>query len=120
MSFKKTHSLRPIVRIPAFELAVLHVLWDKGESSVRQVRDQLHGEPAYTTVQTILNIMTRKRRTTRILSGRAYLYRAKMSREEVQKIELLSLLEGVFRGSVEDLVKMLSGCHDCSKRASRS
>jgi predicted transcriptional regulator len=65
------------------------------------------GDPAYTTVQTILNIMTHKGRTKRVLAGRTYVYRASVQRGSVQDAELASVLEKVFRGSVADLLRTL-------------
>jgi predicted transcriptional regulator len=84
----------------------------------------LPGNPAYTTVQTILNIMTRKRRTKRVLAGRTYVYRANIERKRLQKAELASVLEKVFRGSVADLLRALlstdvldSEIHECINRS---
>jgi predicted transcriptional regulator len=103
----QSRSKKHIERIPAFELAVMHVLWDRGASTVRQVMHDLPGSPAYTTVQTILKIMTRKGRTKRVLAGRTYVYRANVERETVQKAELASVLQRVFRGSVVNLLRTL-------------
>ena len=105
-------------RVPAFELAILKILWHRGECSVRQVAAYLPKDSAYTTVQTILNIMTRKKRTTRILSGRAYLYTANVTREEVQQAELSSLLSNVFGDCARDLMKMLKA--DTASKTSRA
>jgi predicted transcriptional regulator len=102
-----SRSKKHIERIPTFELAVMHVLWDRRASTVRQVMQELPGSPAYTTLQTILNIMTRKGRTKRVLAGRTYVYRANVERETVQKAELASILQRVFRGSVADLLRAL-------------
>jgi predicted transcriptional regulator len=102
-----SRSKKHIERIPTFELAVMHVLWDRRASTVRQVMQELPGSPAYTTLQTILNIMTRKGRTKRVLAGRTYVYRANVERETVQKAELASILQRVLRGSVADLLRAL-------------
>ena len=58
----------------------MNVLWDKGPSTVQEVRAQLDGKRAYTTVQTILNILVKKRRTHRTPQGKAYVYRPILSR----------------------------------------
>lgn len=101
------NSNKNIGHIPTFELAVMHILWDRGASTVRQVMQNLPGNPAYTTVQTILNIMTRKGRTKRVLAGRTFVYRANVERETVQEAELTSMLKIVFRGSAADLLKAM-------------
>jgi predicted transcriptional regulator len=103
-------------QIPSFEIAIIHVLWDRGACTVRQVMQALPGDPAYTMVQTILNIMTRKRRTNRLLKGRAHIYRANIEREIVQKAELASVLKRVFRGYTEDLRKALLSTTSCNDR----
>jgi predicted transcriptional regulator len=120
----QSRSKKHIERIPTFELAVIHVLWDRGASTVRQVLQDLPGNPAYTTVQTILNIMTRKGRTKRVLAGRTSVYRANVERETVQKAELASVLKRVFRGSVADLLRALPSAkvldpkvHECIMRS---
>jgi predicted transcriptional regulator len=84
----------------------------------------LPGNPAYTTVQTILNIMVRKGRTKRIVASRTFVYRANVERETVQTAELASVLEKVFGGSVADLLRALlstnvldSEIHECIKRS---
>jgi predicted transcriptional regulator len=100
-------SSKHIEQIPTFELAVMHILWDRGASTVRQVMQNLPGKPAYTTVQTILNIMTRKGRTKRVLASRTFIYRANVERETVQEAELTSMLKRVFRGSAADLLKAM-------------
>jgi predicted transcriptional regulator len=49
----QSRSKKHIERIPTFELAVMHVLWDRGASTVRQVMQDLPGNPAYTTEKAI-------------------------------------------------------------------
>lgn len=38
----------------------MHVLWERGPSSVQEVQQLLEGTPAYTTVQTIMTTMEKK------------------------------------------------------------
>jgi predicted transcriptional regulator len=80
-----------IEQIPTFELALMHILWNRGASTVRQVMQDLPGNPAYTTVQTILNIMVRKGRTKRILASRTFVYRANVERPCKQQSSLVYL-----------------------------
>lgn len=91
-------------QIPPMELAILHVLWEIGPSTVQQVQDRLEGEPAYTTVQTIMNTMEQKGRTKRALRGKAFVYRAAVDQESAQGGVVRDLVERVFRGSVEGLL----------------
>ncbi len=94
-------------QLPPMELAIMHVLWEKGPSTVQEVQAQLEGEPAYTTVQTILNVMTRKGRAARVLDGKAYVYRAALAREAAMGSAVRDLVERMFGGSVEGLLMNL-------------
>ncbi len=94
-------------QLPPMELAIMHVLWERGPSTVQEVQERLEGEPAYTTVQTILNIMAQKGRTERELQGKAYLYRAVLSREQVRGSAVQDLVERMFGGSMETLLMNL-------------
>ena len=65
------------------ELDILKVLWQHGPCSVREVHRHLD-EPdlAYNTVQTVTEILCRKGWLAREKEGRAYRYRATVSRDE--------------------------------------
>ena len=49
-------------QLTPLELQIMNVLWDCGPSNVQSVRERLAGPPklAYTTVQTMLNVLHRK------------------------------------------------------------
>jgi BlaI family transcriptional regulator, penicillinase repressor len=94
-------------QLPPMELAIMHVLWDCGPCTVQQVQEQLGGKHAYTTVQTILNTMEAKRRTSRELIGRAYVYSAALARETALKTAVRDLVDRTFKGSVEGLLMNL-------------
>ncbi len=93
--------------IPPMELAILHILWEAGPSTVQEVQERLTGEPAYTTVQTIMNTMEKKGRAKRTLKGKAFLYRAAVSRDVAEGGLVRDVVERVFRGSVEGLLMNL-------------
>lgn len=85
----------------------MNILWDNGPSNVQEVQAKLAGHSAYTTVQTTLNTMERKGRTKRVLAGRAYVYRAAISREIAMTHAVKDLLDRMFSGSVESLMMNL-------------
>jgi predicted transcriptional regulator len=64
------------------ELKIMQVIWRHGASTVGDVQSDLEPPLAYTTVQTMLNILERKGKLERELQGRAYVYRAKVSEEK--------------------------------------
>lgn len=88
------------------ELAILHVLWQGGPATVREVHEQLAREPriGYTTVLKILQIMTEKGLVTRDESQRSHVYKARVSEEAAQRQLVSDLLDKAFRGSASRLV----------------
>lgn len=86
------------------ELRVMQVLWASGPSSVQSVRQAMGNELAYTTVQTMLNILERKGHLKRTLVGRAYEYRPLQTRDVALGSAVRDLLNRMFDGSVEGLV----------------
>ncbi len=106
MAFKKKVS----EQLPPMELAIMQVLWERGPSTVQEVQAQMEGEPAYTTVQTILNIMLKKGRTKRALEsarGKAYVYRAALSQELAMGSAVEDLVERMFGGRMDALLMNL-------------
>ena len=69
------------------EQAILEVLWDRGEASVREVADELSKQKpaAYTTVLTMFNILGKKGFVSYRQEGRAFIYRAVITREEARQ-----------------------------------
>jgi predicted transcriptional regulator len=64
------------------EVAVMEVVWERGESAVRDVVDLLGRPLAYTTVMTTLDRLFKKGLLTRRKSERAFLYSPGLSRSE--------------------------------------
>jgi BlaI family transcriptional regulator, penicillinase repressor len=101
MTQRKTERLTPL------ELEIMKVLWETGAANVQTVQQGLERELAYTTVQTMLNILHRKGKVKRALKDRAYFYRPAVSRSQVVKQAVNDLVEHLFGGSVENLVMSL-------------
>ena len=101
MTRRKSERLTPL------ELEIMHVLWETGPANVQTVQQQLPRELAYTTVQTMLNILHRKGKVKRTLKERAYFYRPAVSRSQVVRHAVSDLVEHLFGGSVENLVMSL-------------
>jgi predicted transcriptional regulator len=101
MARQKTPHLTPL------ELEIMHVLWNEGPSNVQTVQQHLERELAYTTVQTMLNILHRKGKVKRSLKDRAYFYQPVVSRSLVVGNHVSDLIERLFGGSAESLVMSL-------------
>lgn len=91
------------------ELEIMKVLWEKSPATVQSVRDALPGEPklAYTTVQTMLNVLLRKGKVKRALRGRAFEYEAAVTREKAVSQTLHDMIQRLFGGSAESMVMSL-------------
>ena len=87
------------------ELEIMKVLWETGPANVQTVQGKLKkGELAYTTVQTMLNILHRKGKVKRQLEDRAYLYRPVFSRQKAVAQAVGDMLDRFFGGSADSLV----------------
>lgn len=105
---------RKQVVLTNLELAVMRVVWQAQPEAlrVREVVELLNARLprplAYNTVQTMLNILREKGVVrSRASTGRAYLYSARLSREEVSTSMVSDLVERLFDGRVEPLLVQL-------------
>ncbi len=89
------------------ELEVMQVLWELGPSTVGDVQARLASELAYTTVQTMLTVLLRKKKVKRTPLGRAFQYQAAVSRQGAVGTALNDLVSRMFGGSAEALLMAL-------------
>jgi predicted transcriptional regulator len=104
MPRKKTSdsSLTPL------ELEIMSVLWETGPANVQTVQSHLKTRDlAYTTVQTMLNVLHRKGRVKRKLKDRAYIYKPVLSRHVAMTQAVSDMLDRFFGGSATNLVMNL-------------
>lgn len=101
MPRRKTEQLTPL------ELEIMQILWETGPANVQTVQRRLERGSAYTTVQTMLNVLHRKGKVTRTLRDKAYFYRPAVSRRQVVGQAVGDLVERLFGGSAEGLVMSL-------------
>jgi BlaI family transcriptional regulator, penicillinase repressor len=108
------------------ELDILHVLWQRGPSTVRFVNDELNkqqplrqgkkedSEIGYTTTLKIMQIMTEKTLVRRDESSRTHVYRAAVDESDVQQTLVDKFVSSVFRGSAMKLVMQALGSSQTS------
>src|SRR4051812_1607067 len=97
--------MRSVRRKPTdAELGILHVLWTRGPSTVRQVSEALGRETGYTTILKLLQIMAEKQLVTRNETARTHVYEAAFTEDETQRQLVTDLLDRVFNGSSAQLV----------------
>jgi predicted transcriptional regulator len=93
--------------VPESELAVLQVLWQRGEATRRQLVECLYprGEPAdFTTVQKLLERLEKRGLVRRGGTDRQRTYRATRSRDELLSLRLEDLADRLGGGSLIPLV----------------
>ena len=90
----------------ASELEILHVLWNRGPSTVREVLDSLNEKKdmGYTGVLKLLQIMTAKGTVRRDESQRAHVYEAFRPAEQTKRQLASDMLQRVFQGSASQLM----------------
>ena len=86
------------------ELQIMQVLWTEGPSTAAEVVPQVPGDLAYNTVQTMLQVLLKKGKVKRVAEGRAYRYRAAVSRERAAGSAIGELLKRMFGGSAEAML----------------
>jgi predicted transcriptional regulator len=89
------------------ELRIMQAVWKRGAGTVSEVQAELDPPLAYTTVQTMLNILERKGKLKRELEGRAYVYTARVTEAKALGQQLRDLVDRMFGGSSEELVMSL-------------
>jgi predicted transcriptional regulator len=98
---------KPGSGLTRLELRIMQVLWRSGGVPVSAVQAELKPPLAYTTVQTVLNILERKGKVKRELQGRAYLYSARVTEAKALGQGVRDLIDRMFGGSSEELVMSL-------------
>jgi BlaI family penicillinase repressor len=99
--------MRQIPQKPtASELEILHVLWSRGPSTVREVHEELSEKKAmgYTTVLKLLQIMTTKGTVRRNETQRAHVYESCLPAEQTKRQIAGDMLQRVFAGSASQLM----------------
>src|SRR6266478_7870355 len=95
------------------ELEILKILWAHGRASVREVQEDLNkttGPVAYSTVQTLLNIMEEKKGLVRhVVEGRTFVYIPKKSSERTIGELTKRFVDRVFDGALDRVMVALLG-----------
>ena len=103
------------------QLAIMHVLWARGEATVLDIHDELRDQRrvAQSTVATLLSRMEDREIVDHRVEERQYVYRARVSEEEVRRSvvhEFSELTGRLFSGDVAGLVSQLLSARDVQLR----
>ena len=103
--------MRKVQMVTDRELEILKVLWSRGQASVREVQDDLilqTGPVAYSTVQTLLNIMEEKKGLVRhVAEGRTFIYIPKKSSDKTIRELTQRFVDRVFDGALDRVMVAL-------------
>ena len=98
------------------QLAILHLLWDRGEATVAELWEALYEERglAQTTVATLVTRLQRRGIVARRTRDRQFVYRATITEADVQHSMVNELTERLFAGDPAALVSHLISASDMS------
>ena len=97
MPRRKSEQMTPL------ELEIMQVLWETGPVTVQIVQRELKRELAYTTVQTMLTVLHRKKKVKRTLKDKAYIYTPSVSRTKFTGHAVREFIDRLFGGGAADL-----------------
>jgi len=102
--------------ITELQLAILRILWDRGEATVAELWEALHEQRglAQTTVATLVARLHRRGIVERRTRDRQFLYRATITEADVQHSMVSELTERLFAGDAAALVTHLISASDMS------
>ncbi len=89
------------------ELDVMAVLWERGPSTVAEVRERLADELAHNTVLTVLRVLEDKGYVSHTEEGKAHRFRARVKQEVAGATAASRVVEKLFGGSTERLLTHL-------------
>jgi BlaI family penicillinase repressor len=106
------------VRLGNLQLAIMRVLWLRGEAAVTDVHEDLEPERglAPTTVATMLAKLERKGVVEHRTEGRRFIYRPLIDEERVRRSMVDDLTSQLFHGDVTALVNHLLSEHSIAAR----
>ena len=90
------------------ELQVLSVLWARGESTVRDVLNNMPDgrSRAYTTLLSVMQSLEEKGLVSRKTDAKAHLYKPKRTEKQVISPILKEMVNHIFRGSAGRMIEM--------------
>ena len=91
------------------ELRIMKVIWGMGAASVKSVYSVISKKKntAYTTILTIMGILESKGVLTHTKSGRAFIYRPLLTKQQAMHNQINDVLERFFDGNPQKLIESL-------------
>jgi len=105
-------------KLTPVEWDIMDVLWTlEKAASVRDVLETAYpnGEKAYTTIQTVMNILFKKKMLHREKIGLVNFYTPVYSREQMMDTELSGVRQRLFHGSIPAMANFLLNSENLSR-----
>lgn len=100
----------------SLERQVMEIVWQPGDFTVRDVQTRIGRPVAYTTVMTTLDRLFKKGLVTRTRAGRAFVYTAIQSRQQIEADVASGVLSGLLSNGPESAMPILSNLVDAVGR----
>ena len=100
---------RPDVTLSELQIALMRVLWQRGETSTADVAAQLAQDRGlkHTTVATLLTRLEKRGVVAQRRDGRQLFYRALVDEADVRRSMVADLIGALFAGDAQELVAHL-------------
>ena len=109
--FKSSHELFES-RLGVLERQVMGVVWKAGDINVREACERLGSSVAYTTVMTTMDRLFKKRLLSRRKVGRAFVYTATATRDEMEGAVATELVQNLLQRHGGETLPLLSSLVD--------
>lgn len=108
--------MAPTQPLGELQLAIMQVLWERGEASAADVHAALAERGlAYTTIATMLVKLEQKGVVAHRAEGRRFIYQPLLTENRVQRSMVRELRDRLFGGDVTALVSHLLSTHRLSR-----
>lgn len=99
------------------ELNLMNILWNKGQATVNDLIEALsEPKPAYTTVLTVMQVLTKKQVVTFEKQGKANAYIPQLSRQEFLNDFMDETRDNLFQGSAKSFLSFFAKHEKISKK----
>jgi BlaI family transcriptional regulator, penicillinase repressor len=89
------------------ELQIMKAVWERGAATVKEVCEAISRRKvtAYTTILTLMGILEEKGALVHTRSGRAYIYKPLLTRQQATRNQVHDVLTRFFDGSPEKMIE---------------
>lgn len=89
------------------QLDIMNILWDRGSATVREAKEQIDEDLAYTSVLTVFQTLEEKGHVRHEREGKAYRYFPTVARDEAGRDAVSYILDRIFCNSPTALLSSL-------------